>query len=224
MSAFPTCAADIVGEFLEAAVHTILCIRGVYPRVIFRAARKFNAPVRMSIHKDLNTYIAEIVEGAYKSMKMGIVHKLELVIREAKKESIYTVEKYVFEVGAIAKLHLNPREKDKVYEELGNFLIRLMSVDLIRERNKHKDLSFSFQMFTSCHDKALEGHWLMVGPSNDKWESTDKKETTAGSKGGKRELGSRPRRDFPRLNPIHSMTNPFPLTLNLMTPPPSIPS
>jgi len=112
-----------------------------------------------------------------------------------------------------------------VHEELGNFLIRLMSVDLVREKNKREDLTFAFQMYTSCHDKALEEQWLAVGPSEENWKSIDeKKKMNFGARSSKAEVRPRLANDFPRLTPLHSMTNPFTLTLNLLTAPPSLSS
>eukprot|EP00961_Rhodomonas_salina_P073691 990379-Rhodomonas_salina.1 len=45
-------------EFLEAATHTLLYIRNVYPPEIFDRRRKYNVPVRQSRHKELNDYIS----------------------------------------------------------------------------------------------------------------------------------------------------------------------
>eukprot|EP00954_Amorphochlora_amoebiformis_P015751 1236620-Amorphochlora_amoeboformis.AAC.1 len=118
---------DITCEFLEAAVHTILCIRSVYPRAVFKAARKFGAPIRMSRHPKLNKYIADVIGGVHKCMMKvprkhsfilgvmdrrilqhisspfatGLVHRVEVLILNHL-ENHKIIEKYIFEVAPLA--------------------------------------------------------------------------------------------------------------------------
>ncbi|CAN0369266.1 unnamed protein product, partial [Scytosiphon promiscuus] len=51
---------DIVVEFLEAAIHTLLQSRRAYPQDIFERRRKYGVPVWMSRHPELNTYIYQV--------------------------------------------------------------------------------------------------------------------------------------------------------------------
>mmetsp|Transcript_25255 Transcript_25255/g.42296 ORF Transcript_25255/g.42296 Transcript_25255/m.42296 type:complete len:160 (-) Transcript_25255:278-757(-) len=120
-------------EFIEAAVHTILCIRGVYPRVIFKAMQKFNAPVRMSRHEKLTDYISDVVEGLYQTMKKGIVHKVELLILKQVGDSQKLAEKYIFEIGPeIAQAKFT----ESIHADFRACLIRLLSMDMVRPRQK----------------------------------------------------------------------------------------
>jgi len=83
-------------EFLEAATHTLLFIRNVYPPEIFERRRKFNVPVRQSRHKDLNDYISGAVADMKQWMDKGLIEKVVLAVEDcATKEQI---ERFVFEV------------------------------------------------------------------------------------------------------------------------------
>lgn len=54
-----TVVADVLSEFLEVAVHLILYVREVYPVGIFQKRKKYNVPVQMSCHPELNQYIQD---------------------------------------------------------------------------------------------------------------------------------------------------------------------
>ena len=44
-------AADILSEFVEVAVHSILYSRGLYPHGVFGRKKKYNIPVQASTEK-----------------------------------------------------------------------------------------------------------------------------------------------------------------------------
>jgi mitotic spindle assembly checkpoint protein MAD2B len=54
----------------------------VYPPQLFERRKKYDLPVRMSKHPELNSYIAEIVRGAHAALKQGDLHKLVVAIVE----------------------------------------------------------------------------------------------------------------------------------------------
>ncbi|XP_021099028.1 mitotic spindle assembly checkpoint protein MAD2B isoform X3 [Heterocephalus glaber] len=56
---FGQVVADVLCEFLEVAVHLILYVREVYPVGIFQKRKKYNVPVQMSCHPELNQYIQD---------------------------------------------------------------------------------------------------------------------------------------------------------------------
>uniref|UniRef100_A0A1X7TIM5 HORMA domain-containing protein n=1 Tax=Amphimedon queenslandica TaxID=400682 RepID=A0A1X7TIM5_AMPQE len=41
MEPFKEARADVITEFIEAAIHSILYVRGVYPAAIFKPRRKY---------------------------------------------------------------------------------------------------------------------------------------------------------------------------------------
>ena len=41
-------SADILSEFLEVAIHSVLYCRGVYPQGVFGRKKKYNVPVQVN--------------------------------------------------------------------------------------------------------------------------------------------------------------------------------
>lgn len=56
---------------VEAAFHTILCVRGVYDRTTFVRRRKYDVAIFQSTHDGLRAYISEAVAA--------VVHEIERV-------------------------------------------------------------------------------------------------------------------------------------------------
>lgn len=56
-------ASDILLEFLEIGLHTVLYVRSLYPESIFVGRKLYGIPVHCSIHPQLNTFITECMKG-----------------------------------------------------------------------------------------------------------------------------------------------------------------
>ena len=85
-------AADVLCEFLEAAVHATLHRRGVYPEELFE---------RVSLY-GINAYIGDVVGGAHGWVCRGAARCLELVVTSAQHA---VLERHVFQfqlLGAAA--------------------------------------------------------------------------------------------------------------------------
>lgn len=78
---------QIIKEFMTVAINFILYIRSIYPPQIFKKTQVFNIPVRQSIHPQLNSYIAKLVD----SIGQG---SLYLLI----KDNGVPIEKYTFKI------------------------------------------------------------------------------------------------------------------------------
>jgi len=59
--------------FIEAAVHSILYCRGIYPSNLFERRRKYGMAVWMSRHPQLNTYITKVLRNAQPLFERGLV-------------------------------------------------------------------------------------------------------------------------------------------------------
>mmetsp|Transcript_10801 Transcript_10801/g.15016 ORF Transcript_10801/g.15016 Transcript_10801/m.15016 type:complete len:219 (-) Transcript_10801:207-863(-) len=199
-------------EFIECAIHTILCIRDVYPRAIFKAARKFDAPVRMSRHPKLSEYIADLIQGLYECMKKGIVHRVELLIIKDGKAIPELCEKYIFEVGPeINRGDMSP----EIRAEFCTFLVRLMSIDMIRPRNKGIPLTFNVRMMTTSQEACAEKDWTAVGPQDDLWgndcDNNNNDDSLLDNLNDEKAVST-------KITPIHHMRKPFSFALHMVTP------
>ncbi|CAM9202921.1 unnamed protein product [Hapterophycus canaliculatus] len=90
---------DIVVEFLEAAIHTLLQARRAYPQDIFERRRKYGVPVWMSRHPELNSYIYQVLIRTKSLMERGVVRKvLVCFFQEAEHVDQVPVEKFAFDI------------------------------------------------------------------------------------------------------------------------------
>uniref|UniRef100_A0A8B9M3E3 Mitotic arrest deficient 2 like 2 n=1 Tax=Accipiter nisus TaxID=211598 RepID=A0A8B9M3E3_9AVES len=77
---FGQVVADVLSEFLEVAVHLILYVREVYPIGIFQKRKKYNVPVQMSCHPELNQYIQDTLHCVKPLLEKNDVEKVVVVI------------------------------------------------------------------------------------------------------------------------------------------------
>lgn len=68
-------------DFLEAAFHTILCLRSVYPYDVFARRKKYSQPCYQSRHPGLNEYISRVLTALRSEIEKSTVSKVILVIR-----------------------------------------------------------------------------------------------------------------------------------------------
>uniref|UniRef100_A0A8C9RFU0 Mitotic spindle assembly checkpoint protein MAD2B n=1 Tax=Scleropages formosus TaxID=113540 RepID=A0A8C9RFU0_SCLFO len=93
---FGQVVADILCEFLEVAIHLILYVREVYPSGIFQKRKKYNVPVQMSCHPELNRYIQDTLHCVKPLIEKNDVEKVVVVIMD---KDHHPVERFVFEIS-----------------------------------------------------------------------------------------------------------------------------
>ena len=70
---------ELLTEFLEVAIHVILCERRVYPEAIFTSQRAFGVPVKMSRHPEVNDYISTALRDARPLLDADAVENVVLL-------------------------------------------------------------------------------------------------------------------------------------------------
>uniref|UniRef100_A0A8C5DRI7 Mitotic spindle assembly checkpoint protein MAD2B n=1 Tax=Gouania willdenowi TaxID=441366 RepID=A0A8C5DRI7_GOUWI len=93
---FGQVVADILCEFLEVAIHLILYVREVYPSGIFQKRKKYNVPVQMSCHPELNQYIQDTLHCVKPLIEKNDAEKVVVVIMD---KEHHPVERFVFEIS-----------------------------------------------------------------------------------------------------------------------------
>ncbi|GAC76704.1 mitotic spindle checkpoint protein [Moesziomyces antarcticus T-34] len=68
-------------DFLEVALHTILCLRSVYPFDVFARRKKYSHPCYQSRHPGLNEYISRVLAALRREIERSSVSKVILVVR-----------------------------------------------------------------------------------------------------------------------------------------------
>ena len=87
---------ELLTEFLEVAIHVILCERRVYPEAIFTSQRAFGVPVKMSRHPEVNDYISTALRDARPLLDADAVENVVVVVADGRGA---TVERFVFALG-----------------------------------------------------------------------------------------------------------------------------
>lgn len=86
--------ADILCEFFEVILHSILHTRKLYPETIFVAKKKYGLAVYQSIQPEVNEYITECLKAISFHAKNNRLKRLFVCFHN--EDTIF--EKYVFEV------------------------------------------------------------------------------------------------------------------------------
>lgn len=167
--------ANILCEFLEVAVHLILYVRDVYPAGIFEKRKKYNVPVQMSCHPELNQYIQDVLNSIKPCLEKGEVERICVVIMD---KGFCPLERFVFEIGSHDE-NRSFRTDDtylfNIESALRAFLLKITVCDAVLKVNP-SDCRFSILVYTK-QSAALNMH------QDDKtqsfpWVNTDREEVT----------------------------------------------
>jgi len=154
--------AHAITEFIEAAIHTILYVRQVYPADIFVRRKKYDTPVFQSRHPSLNEYISGAVKAIGGELVRGKVDKVVVVIKD--KEQI-ALERFLFSVDTMVEVE--GYNKDTSVDEamtsasliqyFRSFLIKLNMIEAqIGQLYLGDDISFAIVM--ELKDDAAPSH------------------------------------------------------------------
>lgn len=173
-----TVSGGVLCEFLEVAFHLILYVREVYPAVVFERRKKYNVPVQMCCHPDLNQYILDVLHTMKPLLEEGKVQRVALVISDKK---FIPVERFVFEVGNPEGVGTTESPDNfllSTERALRGFLLKINSCDALLEPIP-KGCSFSILVYTkeSSFLKLQEGSNLQEFPWVEADERTKMKES-----------------------------------------------
>lgn len=85
---------------VEVVIHTILCIRQVYPPTSFTRRRAHGVPVYQSRHPQVRAYIAEVVSHVGKELLAGNAKRVTIVIKTW--DTGLPLERFVIDFGYLA--------------------------------------------------------------------------------------------------------------------------
>ncbi|XP_023388403.1 mitotic spindle assembly checkpoint protein MAD2B isoform X2 [Pteropus vampyrus] len=156
---FGQVVADVLCEFLEVAVHLILYVREVYPVGIFQKRKKYNVPVQMSCHPELNQYIQDTLHCVKPLLEKNDVEKVVVVILDKEHRP---VEKFVFEITQPPLLSISSDSLlSHVEQLLRAFILKISVCDAVLDHNPPRLYLHSLGAHEgSCHSQYGEdpGH------------------------------------------------------------------
>ncbi|CAK9217443.1 unnamed protein product [Sphagnum troendelagicum] len=115
--------ADLVCEFLEVAVHLLLCVREIYPPELFERRRYLNLPVQWARHPELRDYIHSAVTNLKIWIQQGVVEKVAVIFVDNSNQTT-ALEKFIFDFSLkqLIRSSLQPNEMEFA---LRGFLLKL---------------------------------------------------------------------------------------------------
>ncbi|WWD18736.1 hypothetical protein CI109_103190 [Kwoniella shandongensis] len=131
--------ADAITSFLEISLHTILCIRQVYPPSTFTRRRAHSCPVYQSRHPLVRSYISEVISSISPEIQSGRLRRLTLVIKGV--EDGLPRERMIFDLGYLEEVNklregrngdvglIGAPNADELSLMLRGFLIKLTALD-----------------------------------------------------------------------------------------------
>ncbi|ADV25719.1 mitotic spindle assembly checkpoint protein MAD2B [Cryptococcus gattii Ru294] len=119
---------------VEISLHTILCIRQIYPPTTFTRRCAHGVPVYQSRHPTVRSYISQVIASVGKEINEGRLKRMTVVIK-----SVLTglpVERMIFDIGYLSGLNgrkdiglTGAPNADELGLMLRGFLIKLSSLD-----------------------------------------------------------------------------------------------
>lgn len=161
-------AADILCEFFEVAVHSILQIQQIYPSGIFVKKKKYGIPVYMSVHPDLNQYISNCITSLRPLLLKDKVTALAVAFLGPPNE---VVQRFVFEIAQINSAFKACSHSMLDIERALRALCLKIATPATELKPLPKGCHFAVQIHT--RDALLEGPQMQLVDKNFTWITAD---------------------------------------------------
>eukprot|EP01083_Nonionella_stella_P088631 247114_1 len=89
-------SSQIVTEFLDYAVNSILYQRGVYPPASFGSAKNYGLPMQMTVDQELKDYLRKVLNQIEEWLRKHLIQRIVLVIEE--RDTKKTLERWEFSI------------------------------------------------------------------------------------------------------------------------------
>ncbi|XP_044439009.1 DNA polymerase zeta processivity subunit [Triticum aestivum] len=113
--------AQVIVEFLEVAVSSIVFLKGFYPTRAFERRRYMNLVVQKAVHPQLADYIHSVITGLLPFIQKGLVERVVVIFHD--KDHV-PLEKFVFKL-AVNQSYGSELEESSLEFALRAFLIKL---------------------------------------------------------------------------------------------------
>nr|XP_022322876.1 uncharacterized protein LOC111124316 [Crassostrea virginica] len=119
---------DIFSEFLEIAIHSVLYNRELYPAGVFERRKKYNVPVQICVHPEVNQYITQVVNGISEFNSNKELEKVAIVVLNSE---LKPLEKFVLEIHKpdISQNQQTDRYLYQLEQSLRSFLLKINMAD-----------------------------------------------------------------------------------------------
>lgn len=149
-------AGRALREFLEAAVHQLLHVRGLYPDAMFERTRIYGIPVKRSRHPDVNAYVETSVYSLQELIDRGAIQKLAVIILDGNDRP---VERHVFSFSLGNKEITTTRDVDDVEQAFKAFLLKINALGPM-ECEAQDGWTFELVLYSSERDYPGIKQWV----------------------------------------------------------------
>ncbi|KAL8570994.1 hypothetical protein ACOMHN_037854 [Nucella lapillus] len=127
-------AADILSEFVEVVIHSVLYCRGIYPQGVFVRKRKYNIPVQVCLHPEVRQYVSGVCTSLRTLLLQGAVQRVDVVLTSPRS---HPLERFVLDMAQVSS-DIGSRMKDDQFlfsleQSLRDFLLKLNVSDSLLE-------------------------------------------------------------------------------------------
>ncbi|KAK8858845.1 hypothetical protein IAR55_003075 [Kwoniella newhampshirensis] len=131
--------ADAITSFLEISLHTLLCIRQIYPPSTFTRRRAHSCPVYQSRHPLVRSYISEVIASISPEIHEGRLRRMTMVVKGV--EDGLPRERMIFDLGYLEEINklregrngdvglIGAPNAEELSLMLRGFLIKLTALD-----------------------------------------------------------------------------------------------
>ncbi|KAH6830898.1 DNA-binding HORMA family protein [Perilla frutescens var. hirtella] len=113
--------AQILVEFLEVAITSVVFLKGVYPNGAFERRRYMNLVVHRAKHPQLNEYIHSAVNGLLPFLTKDLIDRVAVVFFD---DGGVPIERFVFKLNVNLSYNSKVQQADLEFS-LRSFLIKL---------------------------------------------------------------------------------------------------
>ncbi|KAL9226067.1 hypothetical protein vseg_001919 [Gypsophila vaccaria] len=114
-------STQVLVDFLEVAITSILFHKGVYPPGAFERRKYMNLVVHKAIHPELKDYLHSTVNGLFPFIEKGVVDRVAVVFFDTDNTPL---ERYIFKLQVNQSYNLKVEEADLGFT-LRSFLLKL---------------------------------------------------------------------------------------------------
>ena len=146
----------VVLDFLEVAIHGLLCVTGVYPRDVFSARRAYGISVAMSRHPGVNRSVRAALQGLRAPLLAGSIECVVLTLLDARSGAALEAFPIDIDLGAPEEVPATKRDVEAMFAAALTRIMLLDSPAVRRGTLSGRDLDGGERTWT-LHALAHEG-------------------------------------------------------------------
>ncbi|GER48099.1 mitotic spindle assembly checkpoint protein MAD2B [Striga asiatica] len=151
--------AQILVEFLEVAITSVIFLKGIYPNAAFERRRYMNVVVHKAVHPQLHQYIHTALHGLLPFIQKGLVERVVVIFFE---DGNVPVERFVFKIDVNQSYNSMVEQADLEFS-LRSFLVKLPVSEPLTKALPHNsrwEITGYFRSLPEASSSKNAGLWV----------------------------------------------------------------